>query len=539
MIAKLTKYWLLILILLLAFYLRFFKLTTLISPYWEEVALGYDAHSISQTLKDHHGHLLPLVAFESFGDWKPSLYFYAIVPLIKILGLNLWAVRLPSAIAGMTIVLGVYILCQIIWQNKKLSLLAALVTAISPWAILFSRAAWEVNLATALLLWGVISFFYFKQKKLLIFYILSILLLVLSMYCYHATRIIAPLLGLGLVIMAKLNKKQVVLGAGLALLLISPILLNLNNKSTAQRFAETSIFSNLAIIKESNASQAAQPNLLGKIFYHRYVLFSREIIKNYLSHFNINFLFLSGDNNPRHSIQYFGQLYHIELVFLLLGVVCLTHPGIHRGPPSPENRRGAKGVRLFLFFWLLVSLIPASISTASPHALRILPSLPVWMILVAVGINSLGSKKTILITILLVYALELSVFWRFYTRIYPIEWAGEWQYGYQELFSKLKKLDLPATQTIYLTREQGRPAMYYWFYQQIDPKLVQAANSLVKKDQGEFLEFANFKFVNSISEVTVKNSLVISSPTDLPGFIFLDEVKNKSGQTIWEINKYE
>ena len=81
--------------------------------------------------------------------------------------------------------------------------------------------------------------------------------------------------------------------------------------------------------------------------------------------------------------------------------------------------------------------------------------------------------------------------------------------------------------------------MYYWFYQQIDPKLVQAANSLVKKDQGEFLEFANFKFVNSISEVTVKNSLVISSPTDLPGFIFLDEVKNKSGQTIWEINKYE
>ena len=188
MLKKLKSNWWVILvgagILALAFYLRFYKLTSIPpSPYWEEVALGYDAYSISQTLKDHHGNFLPLVSFESFGDWKPSGYFYILVPFVKLLGLKLLVVRLPSALAGMAIVVGVAVLIWILVKETKLfahlrkktqtrfvylaSFVAMFIAAVSSWGIMFSRAAWEANLSTAFLLWGVITFYIFeaRQKK--------------------------------------------------------------------------------------------------------------------------------------------------------------------------------------------------------------------------------------------------------------------------------------------------------------------------------------------------------------------------------------
>ena len=63
----------------------------------DEAAIGYNAYSLLETGKDEFGHPWP-INFQSFNDWKPGLYFYLVLPLVKILGLNEWAVRLPSAI---------------------------------------------------------------------------------------------------------------------------------------------------------------------------------------------------------------------------------------------------------------------------------------------------------------------------------------------------------------------------------------------------------------------------------------------------------
>ena len=115
---KLIKLFLFLLFALLIF-LRFYKLDSLISPYWEEVAIGYDAYSVAKTSKDHHGNFLPIVAFESFGDFKPGLYFYLVVPIIKLISLNVLAVRLPAAIAGLLIILGNAFLVQNIWSLIK------------------------------------------------------------------------------------------------------------------------------------------------------------------------------------------------------------------------------------------------------------------------------------------------------------------------------------------------------------------------------------------------------------------------------------
>ena len=89
----------LIIILLVAFLIRFINLgnTPALNP--DEAALGYNAYSLIETSKDEHGISWPL-HFKSFGDFKPGGYVYLALPFIKVFGLNTTAVRLPNRGGG-------------------------------------------------------------------------------------------------------------------------------------------------------------------------------------------------------------------------------------------------------------------------------------------------------------------------------------------------------------------------------------------------------------------------------------------------------
>src|SRR5579872_6857837 len=90
----------LVLIVFIACLLRFWQLgNTPSSPDWDEVALGYNAYSISETGRDEYGAFLPVV-MRSFNDYKPALYSYLIIPVIKTFGLSVFSIRVPSALFG-------------------------------------------------------------------------------------------------------------------------------------------------------------------------------------------------------------------------------------------------------------------------------------------------------------------------------------------------------------------------------------------------------------------------------------------------------
>ncbi|MFH2061503.1 MAG: phospholipid carrier-dependent glycosyltransferase, partial [Candidatus Beckwithbacteria bacterium] len=121
------------LIVFLAIFLRFVNLgSNPPSLYWEEAALGYDAYSILKTGKDFHGNPWPLVAFESFGDYKPSLYFYTTVPFIALFDLTPLAVRFPSALFGSLTVLLVFLFAKQFFKKPTVPLLSALFLCLSP-----------------------------------------------------------------------------------------------------------------------------------------------------------------------------------------------------------------------------------------------------------------------------------------------------------------------------------------------------------------------------------------------------------------------
>ena len=100
----------LLLITFLGLGLRLFRLADRPLGFtWDEAALGYNAFSLLKTGRDEHGQILPVV-FKSFGDYKPGLYIYFTVPSVALLGLNEFAVRLPSALFGTLLIPVIFLL---------------------------------------------------------------------------------------------------------------------------------------------------------------------------------------------------------------------------------------------------------------------------------------------------------------------------------------------------------------------------------------------------------------------------------------------
>lgn len=580
------------------------------SLYWEEVALGYDAYSLLQTGKDHHGNSWPLVALESFGDWKPTGYVYALLPFIKIFGLSDTAIRLPSALAGVMLILISYFFAnELIFvfkientHKRLLPWITAAVLALSPWAVIFSSAAWEVNLAVMLTLSGVTALFNsLRTQKVYVAFISAFLFLCAS-YTYHAHRVVAPSLmvltiaffwmqdhnlknaviyhfgkgdedskhknfaGLKIpeFLVASLHqfkhtvsfRKKVdenaiqstiknslvisVLTLSFVILGLLPLLFQLKSPIIAQRFRETSIFSSLEPIEQSNQLiEKAGSTHLAKVIYHRYVFFFRKILSQFFAHFSIDFLFVHGDSNPRHSSGIGGQLYMLDALLIVFGLLYL----------KKNNTFLA-----YIMFWMVISVLPASISTAAPHALRTLTIVPIFSVLIAAGIlhvfsitksvavsQNYFSKKKLFIFIVfllsLIYLVQVLQFWRFYSKVYPKLYAQEWQDGYQEMITILQKFKtVPTYSSFLVSREYGRPAMYYWFYSKTDPREVQNFSHNAQYDQGEFLNFENIEFSSALDK-TADGQLLVTSLEQkniiAPDSAVFAEVKNSQGKVVW------
>lgn len=548
-----TKHWWLVglgLLLLTALVVRVWQLGSLPpSLYWEEAAIGYDAYSILQTRRDHHGNFLPVAAVESFGDWKPALYVYAIIPFLLVFDLSAWAVRMPSVVSGMAIVAFIgWLVWQMSCGNKLKTLLAVGLAALNPWLFFISRVGFEVNLSVALIIIGVAAGWcglekYRRDTTGWWSLLLSAVCLVLSMYAYHAARLIAPLLGLGvfvhwlvvvfhhlglwslkgsvfsvqgfislLSVVVTHQSKLIVASlrwltiGGVVLVLLTPLIVHLANPFSRTRLSQTSILTDLSYLETSNqARELAGDTVLARIFFHRYWYLGGEILANYFSYFTLDFLFVSGDENLRHGSGFFGHFYYWDLLPLLVGVVVLSR----------------SKYRWWLAWWLVVGLLPAALTKTNPHALRALVVAPVFIIAVTEGwwrlvrfVQSLGLSKfaptLLLATVIAGYGFFSAWYWRHYTKIYPQQTASEWQVGSQQVIELLAARPELQHQPTLWSRWQGRPAMFYWFYTQTDPNSVQQAAQSVPMDQGEFLAFQSIQFGTDFDNLEPGQVLVVS-----------------------------
>ena len=199
--------WLLLGIILLAFILRTYDVYTYPPGFTpDEASFGYDAYSILKTGRDQWGKRLPLV-LESFGDFKPPLYAYILVPSVGIFGLNKFSVRFPNALLGTLAVFATYLMVKEIFKSKDdrpfpfkhrvIAKSAAILLAVSPWHIMLSRGGFEANLTTVLIPLAIYLFLKsLKKSKMLV---LSAFVFGINLFSYHSTRVITPVILLFLI----------------------------------------------------------------------------------------------------------------------------------------------------------------------------------------------------------------------------------------------------------------------------------------------------------------------------------------------------
>lgn len=542
------KKYLLILILVLAFLLRFIGLKSYPAFNADEAALGYNAYSLIKTGLDEHGNKFP-IHFQSFNDYKPGGYVYMILPFVFSFGLNELSVRVPGAFLGVLSVLLIYLLVKKLFKDERLSLMSSLFLAISPWHIHFSRGGWEVNAATFFILLAVLMFLEFVDKKDQKKLLLSLLSFGVSMYTYHSARLIAPLLGIGLLIIywkeLSIFKrfKSYLLPTIVFFAFMFPLVLDFTRGAVASRAAGVGLFADpgpLSRIEEQRREHLNFASPTAKLLHNKLVNYGLAFLENWSEHYHGLFLFLSGDDIQRNKVPETGQMYLYDLPLILIGLWLML--------------RKMDKSKLFTLYWLIIAPFAAALTFQSPHALRAQNMVIPLVIVGAFGLNetiryasSLKNKNLFKAVTIFIF---LIITWQFvrYLHMYWVHMSKEYpyssQYGVKELVEYVSSVE-GKYKNIVITDRYDQPYILYLFYQKYDPAKFQKEHSLTPKDGFGFStvrSFDKFRFYSiKFEEMRTEypNSLIIGTPNEIPdeaniikriygtnGFEYFDVVAN-------------
>lgn len=504
------------LILLLSIFLRFYQVNNLPpSLNWDEVSIGYNAYSILKTARDEWGQFLPL-SFRAFGDYKLPFYIYLDVPFVAVLGLNELSVRLPSMLAGIGVVVFIFLILKELTESMNLALWGMFISAVLPWLVIFSRIALEANVALFLTLAAFYSLILSQRKKIFLSY--SAFLLGLSAFSYNSSRILVlPFLCLAVAFFARNIVKKKELFAALAVLLVflSVALFQALTVDSGTRYRWITILDEGAITKINQLRGLSHyPPLMNQLLYNKATYFVVTASKNYISYFNPNFLFINGGSNYQFSIPGTGQMYLVLMPLILLGIWQII--------------KQRKRWQLFIIGWLLIAPIPGAITRDAPHPLRTI-FLAIPLLFSAVmgikwGKEFLNPKFFRYLEILTILVLLMSTysFWQNYTGSYQKEFSWSWQYGYKQAIEFVKNKGASFDQIVF-TKKYGEPHEFVLFYLQYDPFKYQTSKNLIRYKRSDWFwvdRFDKFEFINDweIKDRLSgkKNILLVTSPQNLP-----------------------
>jgi 4-amino-4-deoxy-L-arabinose transferase-like glycosyltransferase len=491
MLSKIKGNKVLIVVLLLAALLRLWNLGSIpphLTP--DEASLGYNAYSILKTGKDEYGQILPVV-FKSFGDYKPGLYVYLTVPSVAILGLNEFAVRLPSALFGILSVYLLYLVTDLLFKNKKLGLISAVVLAVTPWAIYFARGAWEVNVSLGLTLAGI--YFFLKSFEKNKYLIPSAILFSLTLWTYQGAKLSTGIVLLLLLILYgkklfKIQRKILAGSLAIGVIFVIPILLSLFRGQTG-RLNVFSIFSYprpkdyIQLMLDEGGERIGDINYL--LFHGEALNFKRGILGRWFNHFSGKFLFFEGDwPNPRHSAPYQGMLLLSDLILLIVGFVAFA-------------RKGLSEEIAFIWLWLIFSSLPSVLSRDQVHAVRAMNMVIPLVVVLSFGLEKILSAKKLKYVFFAIYLASFVYFLDAYFVHVPKHNSKYWEYGYKQIVETVTPIQ-GNYKVVKVQQSFAQPYIYFLFYQKYDPAKYQEQAKLTeseyKGDVGYVTKLDNIEF---------------------------------------------
>jgi len=484
---------------------------------WDEVSHGYNAYSILKTGKDEWGSL-PFSNFRAYGDYPLALNLYLTIPFIAVFGLNEFSVRLPHALLGTFTVVAAYFLALGITKSKKVSLITALLVAVEPWSLFLSRFVVQSNLSVFFLTASLAAFFNREKNRYL--FPLSIFFLGLTLFSYHTTRLVSPiLLVLGffiykkstLSVLAK-DKRVKILTIALVLAFFLPLPFVLSRPEARARSGFTFIINQGAVSEIIEArAKSNLPDTVKRLLYNRPTYFVGRFAANYINYFSPKFLFVKGGTQYQFSVPEKGLLYLISLPFFYLGLLLVVKKAF----------KGEVDFR-FMLTWLIVSPIPAAITSEPNAVVRATAMIPAPMIISALGLVSASGwlKDKLKVSPMLLYlgfvgalALFIENYLNVYITSYRSHYSWSWQWGYRQVVQYAKN-NYQKYDKIVVTKKYGEPHEFFLFFWPWDPLSYRNDPNLIRYYQSEWFwvdGFDKFYFVNDWDIPKDKDTLILES----------------------------
>jgi 4-amino-4-deoxy-L-arabinose transferase-like glycosyltransferase len=472
----------------------------------DEASFGYNAYSLLNTGMDEWSvpwYKLFLVNLKSFGDDKLPLYSFFSIPVIGALGLSEFSTRLPNAILAALSIPVVYLLARVLFSKKAATFASAFI-AFSPWHISLSRGAFEANIVVFGLSLLLISLL--KRK-----YLFVCIACLLNIYTYHSSRLLTPLIVLIFIIIS--NSKDRIRHIFLVLTLLIIIVM-----TSSSRAADVSILNPTdawASVSDRRyeAVLIGLPDHLSRVFSNKLISTVSTFTKNYLSYFDLTYLFSRGAGEWTYGIISGTSL-------LLLAEFPLLFYFFFLFARSPSKRL------LLVIGLLLVFPLPAVLAKGPGFAAnRSIPML-IPLTLMSAYAASLLSTKHRFFNILLFSCIGINlIFWGedyFFHAQNRFSRAGF--YGWDKVVNFVSPLQNNFS-IIRVSRSLSEPHAAWAFYSRYPPKLYQSFSSSWPNPRSENKSFldqhdgyylSNFRFGNLSFGPTDTPTLFIGKPEDFP-----------------------
>ncbi len=463
----------------------------------DEAAFGYNAYSLLKTGKDEYGVMLPL-RLKSFGDYKLPLYSYLSVPFIGAMGLTETSTRALAMLIGILFPLAVYFLTKELFEDERISLLAAFLTAVSPWIQITARHAHEAPLAVFLLVISatfLLKFLKNNENKYVYWFAATSFM---SLFAYHLSRPIVAgmVVFLGVTLMMRVRfrapgaRKTLYTRIGLlfAIAALPLILFSFTDVLYNPTRLKNLIFFNDGGFKLSIKQKLIEKDL--PILYNPVTQAALDLPHEYIKYFSPEFLVIHGDTNYRFGHPGISLITLAEYALVFVGIYFLIKK-------RPKNAP-------FLLFLLLIAPVAASLSFFEYSATRSIFMVVPLLIIASYGAVSLVSSFThryrIWAALLLFSAFGFFNYmtWDFYFFHYPYKavTSRSWQCGYKEL-AQYVNTNYDKFEKFNITTRNGEPYIFMLFYSKYPPEQYQRQAKLSPPDEygfGQVWEFDKYDF---------------------------------------------
>ena len=323
----------------------------------------------------------PYIPYSPLATGHATLYFYIILGFFNIFGVNEFALRLPSAIAGVISPVIFFFIFKLIFKEKKYAVLISFLLAFMfltlRWYFNFARFSFEATFLTMLELFSLLFLLYYREKKKYVFLILSGVFAGLAYNSYTPGRLFValPIIYLLIDIFSKSrelsfkNLKPLTYFLVPFLILITPITIYLSQNRDIRVYQLFMVMNDELSIQQK-------------------IVYLWQNIVNTAGMFHVR-----GDVNGVHNFPNKPALNPFVGAFFILGLVL-------------SLIRWKNSINILFLIYFGLSLLPTTLvyPWENPHMLRTYTAIPAVVYFAGVGMIFIAEKLKRYLSLKLIYA---------------------------------------------------------------------------------------------------------------------------------------